>query len=95
VDTEHQFGGVQFLGFEHITLVPFQRNMLLHELLSKAEHEWVDNYHKECLLKVQMMMMMMMMMRISPFGQLGLWVPSFGGRDVYTSSTYAYSYPCQ
>jgi hypothetical protein len=26
----------------------------------------------------RMMMMMMMMMMISPFGQLGLWVPSSG-----------------
>jgi hypothetical protein len=35
-----------------------------------------------------MMMMMMMMMIISPFGQLGLWVPSSGVRDVYTSIAY-------
>jgi hypothetical protein len=38
------------------------------------------------LLMMMMMMMLMMMMMISLFGQLGLWPPSSGVRDVFTST---------
>jgi hypothetical protein len=34
---------------------------------------------------------MMMMMIISPFGQLGLWAPSSGVRDVFTSTAHAFT----
>ena len=52
VDTESQFGGVQYLGFEHITYVPFQKNMMETSLMSPAEIAWVNNYHQECFDKV-------------------------------------------
>mmetsp|Transcript_48866 Transcript_48866/g.93432 ORF Transcript_48866/g.93432 Transcript_48866/m.93432 type:complete len:213 (-) Transcript_48866:250-888(-) len=52
VDTPNQFGGVQYLGFEHITFVPFQKSMLVVPLMSPSEIEWVNNYHQECLEKV-------------------------------------------
>ena len=34
------------------------------------------------------------MMIISPFGQLGLWAPSSGVRDVFTSITHVFKYLC-
>jgi hypothetical protein len=34
------------------------------------------------------MMMIMMMMIMSPSGQLGLWAPSSGVRDAFTSAAY-------
>jgi hypothetical protein len=30
---------------------------------------------------------------ISPFGQLGLWAPALGVRDVFTSAAYVFTYP--
>jgi hypothetical protein len=35
----------------------------------------------------------MTMMIISPFGQLWLWAPSSGVRDVFPSIAYAFTYP--
>jgi hypothetical protein len=35
----------------------------------------------------------MMMTIKSPFGQLGLWAPSSGVRDVFTSIAYVFTYP--
>ncbi|KAI9022617.1 Creatinase/aminopeptidase [Hyaloraphidium curvatum] len=37
-----------FLGFEHVTLVPLDRGLIVPELLDDAEKKWVDAYHKEC-----------------------------------------------
>jgi hypothetical protein len=39
-----------------------------------------------------LLLMMMMMIMISPFGQLGLWAPSSGVRDVSTSAVNAFTY---
>jgi len=50
--TPHNFGGIGFLGFEHITLVPIQTKMIDTTLLTHKEVEWVNNYHKKCLEKV-------------------------------------------
>jgi len=43
------------------------------------------------MMMMTMMMMMMMMMMISPFGQLGLWAPSSGVRDGFTSSMFSHT----
>jgi Xaa-Pro aminopeptidase len=45
--TASRFGGVTFLGFERLTLVPIQAKMLAHELLSAAELAWLDEYHAQ------------------------------------------------
>jgi Xaa-Pro aminopeptidase len=45
--TTSRFGGVTFLGFERLTLVPIQAKMLAHELLSAAELAWLDEYHAQ------------------------------------------------
>lgn len=48
VQTEHAFGGKRYLGFEHLTIVPFQRALIDLNILSKSEIAWVDAYHAEC-----------------------------------------------
>lgn len=45
--TPSRFGGVTFLGFERLTLVPIQAIMLAPELLTAAEIQWLDNYHAQ------------------------------------------------
>ncbi|KAF9986386.1 hypothetical protein BGZ65_007811 [Modicella reniformis] len=52
VETRHQFGNKEHYGFEHITFVPIQSKMIEKSLLSKAEVEWINRYHAECLEKV-------------------------------------------
>lgn len=35
------------LGFEHLTLVPFDRRLIRGDLLSEAERQWINDYHRE------------------------------------------------
>ena len=37
----------QFMEFETVTLVPFDREAILPELLGDAEREWLNQYHKQ------------------------------------------------
>ena len=46
--TPNQFGGVQFLGFEHVTLVPIQTKLIDKSLLTTEEIEWINTYHLKC-----------------------------------------------
>ena len=46
--TESRFGGVTFLGFERLTLVPIQAKLLAAHLLTDAEIAWLDEYHAQC-----------------------------------------------
>ncbi|KAJ3313276.1 hypothetical protein HDV04_002260 [Boothiomyces sp. JEL0838] len=48
VDTPNKFGGVNFYGFEHVTVVPIQTKLVNKALLTPDEIEWLNNYHKEC-----------------------------------------------
>jgi Xaa-Pro aminopeptidase len=52
VKTEHNFGGINYFGFEHITLVPIQTKLIDISLMSSNEIKWVNSYHQECLSKV-------------------------------------------
>lgn len=45
--TEHAFGEQAYLCFQRVTLVPFQRELIVVELLSDEELKWVNNYHAE------------------------------------------------
>lgn len=38
-----------FLRFKNLIWVPFEENLIMQELLSKDEAEWLDNYQAECL----------------------------------------------
>lgn len=40
------------LAFETLTYVPFDRRLIVTDMLSRAEHEWIDAYHQACLDKV-------------------------------------------
>ncbi|KAF8978402.1 hypothetical protein BGZ46_006497 [Entomortierella lignicola] len=51
--TKHQFGGKDYYGFEHITFVPIQTKMIEKSLLSSAEIAWINEYHAECIAKVE------------------------------------------
>jgi Xaa-Pro aminopeptidase len=47
-----EFGGRGFLGFEKLTLIPIQKKMINKDLLSPAEVQWLNEYHKEVREKV-------------------------------------------
>ncbi len=50
--TKHNFGGVGYFEFEHVTVVPIQTKMIEKSLLSAQEIDWVNAYNKECFDKV-------------------------------------------
>lgn len=41
----------QFLGFENVTFVPFEREAILEEMLTPAERNWLNIYHQKVYLK--------------------------------------------
>jgi Xaa-Pro aminopeptidase len=45
-------GEKALLGFEPLTLVPFDRSMIIPELMSKAETDWLDQYHARVLAEI-------------------------------------------
>lgn len=47
VETNHKFGEKSYLGFEHVTMVPYCRKLIDRELLTRKERQWVDEYHRE------------------------------------------------
>ncbi|PHH63473.1 hypothetical protein CDD82_1891 [Ophiocordyceps australis] len=49
VDTEQHFGDKPFLGFEHVTMVPYCQNLIDVGLLTSAEKEWLNVYNAEIL----------------------------------------------
>lgn len=50
--TPYEFGGKGYLGFEHVTVVPIQKNLVKQELLTMEEVDWLNDYHQECWTKV-------------------------------------------
>ncbi|KPM36894.1 putative Xaa-Pro aminopeptidase P [Neonectria ditissima] len=53
VKTKHSFGDKPFLGFEHVTMVPYCRNLLDVSLLTETEKVWLNSYHAEVLEKTR------------------------------------------
>ncbi|KAL6764493.1 peptidase M24, structural domain-containing protein [Haematococcus lacustris] len=47
VDTPSRFGGVPYLGFEALTLVPIQTKMVDSALMTDTEVAWLDAYHQQ------------------------------------------------
>lgn len=45
--TPFQFGERPFLGFEHVTMTPYCRNLIDVNLLTEGEKEWINGHHKE------------------------------------------------
>ena len=44
-DIKNEFG--QFMRFETVTFLPFERQAIVVEELSESERDWIDNYHQE------------------------------------------------
>lgn len=51
--TKYSFGGQPFLGFEHVTMVPYCQNLIDPSLLTDIEKKWVNDYHAEILAKTK------------------------------------------
>lgn len=52
VNLKYNFKNVGFYGFEHITLVPIQTKLLVPNMLTQTEINWINEYHSLCLEKV-------------------------------------------
>ena len=48
VDTANRFGDVDYLGFESVTVVPIQTKLVVKEMLTGEEIDWLNRYHKKC-----------------------------------------------
>lgn len=47
VETEYSFGDKPFLGFEHVTMVPYCRRLIDTTMLTAAEKAWLNASHAE------------------------------------------------
>lgn len=45
--TEHRFGDKEYLGFEHVTMVPMCQKLIDRSLLTDEETTWLNAYHQE------------------------------------------------
>ncbi|GAB0135515.1 hypothetical protein EsDP_00003850 [Epichloe bromicola] len=53
VQTEHCFGDKPFLGFEHVTMVPYCQSLIEVSLLDKNEKDWLNASNAEILEKMK------------------------------------------
>ena len=53
VKTRHTFGDKPFLGFEHVTMVPYCQNLIEPSLLNEAEKKWLNDSNAEILEKTR------------------------------------------
>ncbi|RDA90159.1 hypothetical protein CP533_6804 [Ophiocordyceps camponoti-saundersi (nom. inval.)] len=53
IETEHCFGEKPFLGFEHVTMVPYCQNLIDRTLLTAPEKTWLNSYSSEILEKTR------------------------------------------
>ncbi|RCI13955.1 hypothetical protein L249_8101 [Ophiocordyceps polyrhachis-furcata BCC 54312] len=51
--TEHCFGEKPFLGFEHVTMVPYCQNLIDKTMLTASEKLWLNSYSSEILDKTR------------------------------------------
>ena len=49
-DCTNEFG--RFLKFETVTFCPFESSLILPELLTKEELDWINNYHEQTYAKL-------------------------------------------
>lgn len=47
VKTTNQFGDRPFLGFEHVTMTPYCRNLIDVNLLTAEEKKWLNDHNRE------------------------------------------------
>ncbi|KAM3073803.1 hypothetical protein ACMFMG_008428 [Clarireedia jacksonii] len=53
VETKHQFGDKPYLGFEHVTMVPYCRKLIDESLLTRREKHWLNEYHADIFSKTR------------------------------------------
>lgn len=53
VHTNHRFGEKPYLGFEHVTMVPYCRKLIETKLLTMKERHWLNAYHEDILSKIR------------------------------------------
>ena len=53
VETVHQFGDKPYLGFEHVTMVPYCRKLIDESLLTRREKNWLNEYHADIYAKTK------------------------------------------
>lgn len=53
IETKYKFGEKPFLGFEHVTMVPYCQNLLDASLLTSGEKKWLNAYNAEVLEKTR------------------------------------------
>ncbi|TFB01921.1 putative Xaa-Pro aminopeptidase P [Trichoderma ghanense] len=53
VKTKYAFGDKPFLGFEHVTMVPYCRNLINESMLSETEKAWLNASNAEILEKTK------------------------------------------
>ncbi|KAI9746574.1 MAG: hypothetical protein M1818_000287 [Claussenomyces sp. TS43310] len=46
-ETKHKFGEKPYLGFEHVTMVPYCRKLIDENLLTVKEKHWLNEYHAD------------------------------------------------
>ncbi len=51
--TNHKFGDKPFLGFEHVTMVPYCRALIETSLLTEREKKWLNDYSTDIFEKTQ------------------------------------------
>lgn len=51
--TKHTFGEKPYLGFEHVTMVPYCRNLIDESLLTRKEKRWLNEYHADIVAKTK------------------------------------------
>ncbi|KAI1354563.1 aminopeptidase-like protein [Xylaria sp. FL0043] len=47
IQTKHKFGDKPYLGFEHVTMVPYCRKLIDPELLTADEKQWLNEYNAD------------------------------------------------
>lgn len=47
VETKNKFGDKPYLGFEHVTMVPYCRKLIDTKLLTETEKKWLNDYNAE------------------------------------------------
>ncbi|KAK0710910.1 peptidase M24, structural domain-containing protein [Lasiosphaeris hirsuta] len=53
VKTKHSFGDKPYLGFEHVTMVPYCRSLIDETLLTPEEKKWLNDSSKDILAKTE------------------------------------------
>lgn len=46
-DTKHMFGGIPYLTFEHVSLVPYERKLIDLSILNEQQIHWLNNYYNK------------------------------------------------